>query len=377
MRIFLVPIFIMLYTVLSPLIFFLSFAGIILVVSRVVLRGRRIQFSRDVRGQAESTTSATAEQFLHTGNNSVQLLKSRLGLALATSKQAVTDVKSSWENYQLKRAEKKALAQVVSEPVKEEQPTQAGGVTVPVSNWRENAITGVKNKLQTMMSLTRQLKNKARTRFIKADVPSGVIDNEPTQDSYVAERPKTQIKIMRVQAPEIVADEVGQGRFIAQLQKAQPPKSSVVEQAMTAITGLQYDKAEEILVPYLADHTKDTQAYMLLGKVALARENWDEASEIFQQVAHINPSAQEVQASLGLCALKQGKFTLAIQSLQKALRADPQNITVLEQLLAIAKRMDNRILQKSVLEQLAELQPENEQVVQDLQHVKQRESHRA
>lgn len=389
----------MLYNVLPPLIFFLSFAGIIVVVSRVVMRSRRETFSHSMRVQATSNSAVMPEGLLNPGVSNV-LLKSRLGLLLSSLKNTGAATKSYFVN----RAERKALrwaekqaakeAKLAEAPVmieeKEELPTR--GISLPGASWREKAFAKIKDSTKGLNEALQKVtlpaavlsRGSARdlggTEIKTASVPLQQLpEATPT-------KPSPQIRIIRVdtqhadssktshgQASAKSEDEVKlteakpEGRFIARLRKAQPPQATILEQVSDAIGAGQLEQAEEMLIPYIVKHTKDCQAYMLLGKVAIAKGAWNEAMEVFQQVIHLDPEVIDAQASLGYAALQQGKFTIALQALQRAHSADPENVQILEQLLNIACRLDNKVLQKSVLAQLIELQPDNKKAAENLE----------
>src|SRR4029079_1837483 len=92
---FISPSFSMLYNILPPLFFFLSFGGIILVMSRVVMRVKRQQFSHAIKMEAQNTTSfASADHILNPGKAGVQLLKNRLSVLMHTARQTGQDMKT-------------------------------------------------------------------------------------------------------------------------------------------------------------------------------------------------------------------------------------------------------------------------------------------
>ncbi len=55
-------------------------------------------------------------------------------------------------------------------------------------------------------------------------------------------------------------------------------------------------------------------------------------------------------------------MTVALQSLQRAHDEDPTNVDVLQQLLTIARRIDNKVLERSVLEDMQTATPPETQV---------------
>ena len=217
---------------------------------------------------------------------------------------------------------------------------------------------------------------------------------DATQEFTPKIHPKTEIKIHRVEKREIpkipkISEELNtvtaqapapeqkiikktqepaskiQGRFIARLRKSEEPKPTIIQSAQDAVAEGQFDKAEEILIPHLMKHPKDTKAYMVLGTIAIENQNWDEAIQIFEQIIKINPEEPDAQAGLGYSAMQNGRYSISLRALQRAHESDPQNIKILEQLLNIAKRLDNKIVQKSVLSQLIELEHKNSEQYQE------------
>lgn len=356
----------MLYSVLPPLIFFVSFGGIILVVSRVVLRVRREDLSHAIRVEAASAISPLPEKLFHSGTVGVELLKSPFALLAKSSKQAVADVKTYWQTRQERKAAKQAL-QSAQQEVASEVPTTAG-IQMPTIHWTQKA----GGLLQRSKQAIGNLANRTKEQVADSAAHTTAVPLTSTAADKEEVRPAPNIRIIRVDTPMTKTAQVEKqaesvpGRFIARIKKEETPLSGILQQVGDAIEAGQLERAEEMLVPYIVKHTKDCEAYMLLGKVAVAKGSWEEAMEVFQQVVHINPDLTDAQASLGYAALQQGRFTVALQALQRAHAADPENLKILEQILNIAKRLDNKVLQKSVLQQVIELQPNNEKAAQDL-----------
>ena len=134
-----------------------------------------------------------------------------------------------------------------------------------------------------------------------------------------------------------------------------PKEETPLDKAERMINENNFDAAEDILVPHIMKHAADTKAYMLLGKSAIGKGAWEEAMEIFQQVLKINNEEVDAHAQLGHAALQAGKFTIALQALQRARDNDLGNISIREDLLFIARRMDNKVVVKGVLEELEAL----------------------
>lgn len=371
----------MLYDILSPLLFFMSFGGIILISSRVVMRVKRQEVSSNFRAHVQSSTSVSSEHVLEGIRGHVQL-KSRVGLLLSFIRQIPSDIKTSLQHRREHKLQKKALSTVAQDSAAAEDIIPSGKVMLPGMSWRDKAMNKLHQGSENTRAFFVQAKERARVRFNQAKVTSVPLEATSTvEQEIIPTKPKTEVRIMRIEKPITITTKKieqeqpnsVQGRFTAKVHKAEKPQVSALMQAMEAIEEAHFDQAEEILVPYLVEHAKDTSAYMLLGKVAMARGAWEEAFEIFQQVVRIDDSAPDAQAQLGCAAIKQGKFTIALLALQRAHEVDPRNIGILEQLLAIAQRLDNHVLQKSVLEQLVDLQPEKDVYAQDLDRLLQRE----
>ncbi|MBI3256087.1 MAG: tetratricopeptide repeat protein [Candidatus Andersenbacteria bacterium] len=378
----------MLYNVLPPLIFFLSFAGIIIVVSRVVMRSRREAFSHSLRIQAGSSSATMPEGLLNPGVANV-LLKSRAGLLLASIKNTVSGTKSYFANRKEQKVLRQAAKVTAAEtPAQLQAEPSSRGISIPGASWREKALAKIKDSTKgfnaTLQKVTLPLAVSSRGSARDLGTAEMKTASVPLQEmpTPVSAKTSPQIRIIRVDTRrgdtsktshgQAVTKNNGhstkpvEGRFIARLKKPQPPQATILEQVSDAIGAGQLEQAEEMLIPYIVKHTKDCQAYMLLGKVAIAKGAWREAMEVFEQVIHLDPEIVDAQASLGYAALQQGKFTIALQALQRAHRSEPENVQILDQLLNIARRLDNKVLQKSVLAQLIELQPDNTKAAENL-----------
>lgn len=134
----------------------------------------------------------------------------------------------------------------------------------------------------------------------------------------------------------------------------QKKKVSALQRAQQALQEKKYQHAEDILVDHIVHHTKDTRAYMLLGRVATERADWQEAMEIYEQVIRWQPAEPGAQAGLGIAAYNCGRYSKALQALQRAHEEDPGNLVVLHDLLGIAQKMDNPALQRAIQTKLRE-----------------------
>jgi tetratricopeptide (TPR) repeat protein len=363
----------MLYDVLPPLVFFTSLGGVILVVSRVVLRVRREQFSQEIQSSG-TRAKAMDDRLLRAPGRGIYLVRNRLALAAQNVTQAVGQTRRALQ-------ERRKLSRI-RQQVKEQEPQLAGrGVSEPVRAKRWHHWLGA------VAGLGKSPWLKARRMFKQAEasVPAPGRMGAPKPDKSDERQKQTQlasqssrpiqpsVRLVTTPTGQPAAERTGadekdgsrvtkerlsaeaRAKLVTRLLRRERHPNAPLAKAAEAIAATQYDQAEDILVPYIVGHAKDTRAYMMLGQAAVGKGTWDEALEIYQQVVKINIRAEGAQAALGRAALHEGKMTLALQALQRAHDQDPANKAVLKLLLTIAKRMDNQVLKKSVLEKLSEL----------------------
>lgn len=306
----------MLYDIVSPVAFFLSLGGIIWVVSRVVLRMRRIRFSHRITHLAPGDDKKFEQQMRPTQRH-IELFKSPLLLWMKQVREvrrAVMELPGRVKRMANNRSPAKILPNTIS---------------MPTLRWGKISSLS-KPVIRATKTIARRLKSLGEPRLAPA-LPVAKVTPLP---------PAVTEPILRlVTKPTVVTP-----AFF----KKKKPVPSQVETARVALESAHYKQAEDALVPYLFKHAQDTAAYMLLGRAALGQKNWGEAVEIFEQVIKRNAGEEGAYAALGYAAHRQGKFTRALWALQRAHEADPENTDVLSQLLAIAQKMDNRGLQHSI-----------------------------
>lgn len=337
----------MLYDVLPPLLLFISFGGIIIVFSRVILRMRHVQFSEDIQAEVDSTIPIHEESLLRPDQHGVTIVKNRLGHMMRVAGSSLTSFRNRRKEAKQKKAEEKAVEVVaVKSPI----------VQMPEVGLQDKLAQLAQKGREGLSSLQKEIANRIPDmQTIRERIPR----KKETQEAIVPV-PKSSpvIRLVRHTGVEEKSNAtVGPSQkagIMSQLLKKGKEKS-ILEQATEALAKNEYELVEDILIPHIMKHSSDTKAYMLLGKAAIGKESWDEAMEIFQQVIKIDKEMVDAFADLGHAALNAGKFTLAIQSLQHARDMDSKNIRIREELLFIARRMDNKVVEKGVLEELEEL----------------------
>jgi len=340
------------------------------VVSRVVMRIKRQELSHAIQAEGARVTRH-AHQLLNPEESGIKLIKNRMVATAQNTVKSAVSLRAIPARIKTARAHKKQIA-IKQREIDSQTVTQNQGIEAPKSSWRDRlssaydrtsqGISGVAEDIQKRIErppktpLSDPVNNPKPLSQTPAqsDMPEFRANQVPT--APIASTTKSRTRVVDT-APRVETT----AKKIQSLVKKKP-KESPLKIAEDVIINKEYDQAEDILIPYIAEHPKNVHAYMLLGEATLGREAWDEAIEIFEQVLRVDASASDAQAQLGLAALKAGQFTLALQALQRAIDADPENTLVLKNLLIIAQRMDNKVLQKSMLDQLIVLEPDNPEI---------------
>jgi Flp pilus assembly protein TadD len=348
----------MLYNIVPPLLFFGSFGGVIVILSRVLLRVRRQQTAAAMDQQSAIMQKAP-DNLLMPATPGLQVMKSRMHVFASVGKKAVSSIR----NIRLPKRQP-----VAETPPAAEEASSGMRITMPTANWKEKIMETVAAGRKKTVEVASGAVAKVRARR-QAKLESMQVEEEAV--------PAPEIRVMRVdkaeppqavsvpaaeedkEIPAAMLEPVAKS-FMAQLLKREQPLS-IYDKAAQAMESEDFQKVEDLLVPHILEHTRDTKAYMLLGRAALARGNYPDAMEVFQQVVKLNPHEAGAQAGLGLAAFQEGKFTVAVQALQRARDDGQADGEVLQCLLAIAQRMDNKILQRSLLQELLEMYPENQE----------------
>lgn len=376
----------MLYDILSPLIFFASLGGILLIIGRVVIRIRREQVMASLRSAAAPSIASPGvslwqpagrevTQLLKPTQKSVHAMRSRFAFILHMLRQTKETLTGWWARWQShRRADSARPGAMPSTTTASPTAPPAAPIVAPP------ATRGQRERL----AFWRRWRPAGAA--VTVPRPAKPADNAlpVTEARHAAETPRTEEQPPAAQAPEpapvtlvktpagVVAS-VAQSRSFtksllrrvqAQRVSKEPPE---LQSAAAELAAQHFQAAEDVLVPYIVKHPKDTAAYVLLGQAAMGREAWEEAMEIFEQVIKWNRRQAGAYAGLGLSAYRAGRFTRALQALQRAQDADPANREVLNALLSIAEKMDNPALQHSIREKIVQLK-EASNSPQDVHH---------
>jgi hypothetical protein len=322
----------MLYNIVSPLIFFTSAAGIIVILSRALVRGRHQKQSSLM---TQSTTTKSKQQLtaaLRPAKNHIHLAKNKLALTIQHLKD---------------------LPKEGRELLKKNQPGSAAHIVIPHTSWREK-LSGATSRLnQAAWGKAQKLVSwwqarRAHRRTLSTS-PSPVVQPTPPTHSSSSSTSRPAITITSETARV-------QPQLVSPLFFKRTEPTSPLLLAEEALQAGRYPEVESLLVPHIMKHVKDTAAYLLLGRAALGQENWPEAAEIFEQVLSLDPNRTEAHAPLGYAAFQAGHLSQALPHLQRAIDADPTDLTTLHCLLHIAQTMDNSALKSSVMEKINALE---------------------
>ena len=343
----------MLYDIIPPAVFILSLGGIVVILSRVVVRMQRAEVTASV--QTAATTNRPARQVLKPAQKSVQAVTDRAGLMAVALRRSVTGVRSIGASAGTRISSWRAERQ-------ERRQAKAADNSKPdTASFRERvavAATEVRAKVDR--------RRVAKSTDVEEPTSKGESDVEmaSTHSPIVQEESEAEVKESPTITTRLVTSVAAVAKPATQAvvapQRPAKKQERGLEQARKAIGQQDYHEAEDILVAYIVKHTKDTDAYMLLGEAALGREDWQEAVEIFDQVLTWSPEQPGAHAGLGSAAYRAGKYSQALQALQRAHEFEPTNVAILNDLLSIAQKMDNPALQTSITAKLSELAPEQQ-----------------
>lgn len=336
----------MLYDVIPPLLLFTSLGGIVVVVSRVVMRMKRQELSHAIQAEGARVTRP-AHKLLNPVDSQISLMKNRLVVIATSAAKSAASLKNIPAQIKDARARGKQAAREVPAPHRASAASSgAGGVQPPQTSWRDRLSSAYESTTKNVGNL----KQTIQARLTQPPLPPAM-----TTSTIKLHKVDVSPKIKPTPRIETTAEKI-------QSLVTRRSKVSPLKQAQAALAQRNFSRAENILVPYIVKHPKNTDAYMLLGEAAIGRQAWEEATEIFAQVLSIDPQAGDAYAQLGLSHIQAGHFTRALEALQRAHDADSDNVVVLKNLLTIAQRMDNKVLQKSVLQKLLVLEPGNTEI---------------
>lgn len=392
----------------------MSLGGIIIVISRVVIRLRQQQLATDLQSHVTRVSRTRLNKvqdlagLLAPNQISVQSFRNRLAFLLYNSKelwqkmwQDIADWREKRSRLKIKTARPSAVAKPSAPILAPDSPSTSVVTAIkPPHSFMRNKIAAMAGKVKNIRlpspsNLTAKTAAKLQTvkqkiaalsthpslqrqdKVILSNVKSANKMDPTISADQMETKPSQSPKLRIVNTDELptaptppspVMAKMGQpvkASSLSQLFKKEIKKSPL-QAAAEALEQLQTKRAEDLLVPYIVKHPKDTAAYMMLGKAAISRHAWTEATEIFEQVIKLKPETEGCYAALGQAALEAGNLTKAIETLQRAHDQNPQNVFVIKCLLQIARRMDNRPMQQSLNLELQQLEqssvPESQSV---------------
>ncbi|MCE9643415.1 MAG: tetratricopeptide repeat protein [Candidatus Andersenbacteria bacterium] len=361
----------MLYDILPPLLLLFSFGGIIVLIARAMMKVRAREVHEEIQAHVESDAPVHAETVIGPNKGNVHVAKNRLlhvgallGAGIAKIGPATKSFIASYKASALAKKEQKAIAK---KPQKFAAPVPAKQTVNDVKEKIASGMKGIQIPEVSIHEKIEQFSEKGKQGFsflrntVASRIPHVKKGMQAVRDQVVSSMPVRKQAVATGAVPTPIIRLVHQEsvsepkRGIMSQMMQRPKEETVLEKAERMISENNFDSAEDLLVPYIMKHATDTKAYMLLGRSAMGKGSWDEAVEIFQQVLKMSNEEVEAQALLGHCALQAGKFTMAMQALQRARDNDPENISIREDLLFIARRMDNKVVVRGVLEELEAL----------------------
>jgi tetratricopeptide (TPR) repeat protein len=328
----------MLYSLLPPLIFFGSLSGVIAIIARVMLRLRHTHQYEEAIAQARQETSERIAD-LTPEQKHLDIKKNRFMLVREELKNLGNRSRKVFSHLRLKRLSIRRVKEGGQAAHQAGRDSFKAALT-KVKTFTDSSSTVIKN---TAVPLVKSALPNRRIRLRRIDrtvAPAGA----PTTPTIPPAEPAVAAPTTPLM-PAIFSVEI----------KNEFENNTALNAATQALAAAQYAECERIVVPYIVEHARDVRAYLLLGQVAVAKEQWEEATEVFQQVLTLDPDNVEAQAALGYASLRAGHLTQALKMLQRAHEKDPANSGILQNLLIIARRLDNTGLQSSIQAKLAAL----------------------
>ncbi len=96
------------------------------------------------------------------------------------------------------------------------------------------------------------------------------------------------------------------------------------QRATEMISAGRLDEAEELCLKILASHPDFAEARMSLARVAIAREEWEEAVRRLRAVLELEPGQYQALYELGVALTKLGRLEEAVEAFRKAVPRDPE-----------------------------------------------------
>jgi tetratricopeptide (TPR) repeat protein len=166
----------------------------------------------------------------------------------------------------------------------------------------------------------------------------------------------------------IEAGDVGQGiETLMKLVEEHPDDLSFRELlAQAYILYDELDSATELLNEGIRRHPKSAEMHRLRGSVLFLRNEWAAAKDDYEIALQSKPEDAAAHYDLGVCQLKLGKHSDAIDCLREAVRYEPQMINARIELAKLLRQQGKNDLADAELEAARQIAPDHPLVKQAL-----------
>jgi tetratricopeptide (TPR) repeat protein len=371
------------------------------VTSRVILRIRREQVSQVATATIRNQVSAGSKNvdianLVGPTKKSVHVIKNRLALIVQSFQDSVINIKTEWRQKRKTRAElkkqkhsnkinkKKNIITKMSNSSAPSDKTEltelsTNQIIQPKTPILRNTFSSIGPKAKNSLLFSTHKIKKAGAIITKASsslkdkLPKKKNEAEVVEENESFPTAKPKLRLVEKDNTESKTTNASidiktDNKEVSSINEAPVTQKGLrkifnketnktpLDKAQQELNAANYQNVENILVPYLMKNPRNADAYMLLGKAALGRHAWDEATEIFEQAVAIDSTTKGCYAAFGYASYRSGKLTQALEALQKAHDAEPNNVVIIRRLLTIAQRMDNLPMQRSLEEKLNDLQ---------------------
>ncbi len=123
-----------------------------------------------------------------------------------------------------------------------------------------------------------------------------------------------------------------------------------------------WDRAEKKFIDVIGVDSKNIESYESLGRLYLAKKDYQSAKETFEFLAKLSKGDPSVIASVGEVAEKLGEDEVAFRNFKKAVELSPKNPKYLDFLITAAIKVKDWHEAQSAIDRLKEVNPDNNKI---------------
>ena len=126
-----------------------------------------------------------------------------------------------------------------------------------------------------------------------------------------------------------------------------------------------YTEAAKAVETIKATEPENLDAIMILGKIQVAQNSYDDAIETYKEALYINPNIAQAMLERANIYMLQTKLPWAKQFYERALKIDPKLALAHLGLARVAKASNDAATYKAELDKARELDPQNNEIINE------------